>query len=83
MLGVAETDQQITCPAFLKQFCSLGVQFHERFAAFPAHHLHVLPAQLGADPGAERFADRLLRGEPRGQKRPGSCVGEAIADFSG
>jgi hypothetical protein len=57
-----------------KQFFPLAVQHHERLAGFLAPDLHVLPAQLRADAGAERLGNGLLGREPRREERRGIFV---------
>ncbi len=81
VLRVAQADvNDVTSP--LRQEPRSGVmQHYERPAAFFAADLHVLPAKLASNPGAERFGDGLLRGEARGDVGRGELVREAILDF--
>ena len=77
----AEVDE--VAAAFPEQVESLAVQHHVRLAGVVLGHLHVVPAELGADAGAERLGDRLLGGEPRGQKRRGILVPQAVLNLGG
>ena len=64
----------VAAAASLEQFLPLAVQDDVRRAGVAAGDLHVEPAQLGADAGAERLGDRLLGGEARGQTWRGVFV---------
>src|SRR5437660_6696717 len=57
------------------------MQNHKRFAALLTSYLHVVPAKLGANAGAERFRNGFLRCEPCGEKRGGHAMGKTIANL--
>src|SRR5438876_858186 len=69
ILGVAEAKVKFRAAAPLEEFLPVVVQNDERLARFLAAHFQVLPAELFADPGAERLGDGLLGRETGGEKR--------------
>src|SRR5207249_3905073 len=68
--------------ALLEKCLAARVEDDEGLAGFFATHFNVLPSELSADAGAERFGDRFFGRKPRGEKRRGITMGEAIGDFS-
>ena len=84
MVGrVADAEMDEVAAPFLEQFLPLAVQHYVRLARVALGHLHVVPAQLGTDAGAERLRDRLLGGETRGQAWGGVFVPQAVVDLGG
>src|SRR6266568_3908361 len=69
ILRVAEAEVKFRAAAPLEKFLSVVVQNDERLARCLAPHFEVLPAEMFADPRAERFGDGLLGREACGEKR--------------
>jgi len=67
---------------FFQQQQALVMQNDERFARRFSAYLKVLPAQLTANPGSERFGDGFLGGKARRQERRGIAVRQAIGEFT-
>src|SRR5438552_16654551 len=82
-LGMAEADEHGARASGLQQLLAGLVQDHEGLAAFFAPDFHVLPAEFGADAGAEGFGNSLLGRKARGQEWGGGFVRKTIADFIG
>src|SRR5256885_1047594 len=68
IVRVTQAELEPRAAADFEKLLPAAVQDDEGLARFLAAHLHVLPTQLLANAGAERLGDRLLGGEPRGQK---------------
>ena len=80
---VADAKVDEVAASFPEQIEPLAVHHHVRLAGVVLGHLHVVPAELGADAGAECLGDCLLGGEPRGQKRRGILVPQAVLNLGG
>src|SRR5262249_38023841 len=82
MLGVTERDQGGGHPPFTAKVFSRPTQYQKRFAAGFLSDINAPPAHRFADPGAERFRDRLLRGETRRQMAGWKFHRHRILDFT-
>src|SRR5262245_32898718 len=83
IVGVAQAEMKPHATALLEKLLSSVVQDDERLARFLPPHFHVLPAQLLADPRAERFGNGFFGREAGRQKRRREAVRQAIGDFPG
>ena len=80
---VADTEVDEVAATFVEQIESLPMQNDERCTGVVLGHLDIMPAKLGTDASAERLGDRLLGGEPRGQKRRGILAPQAVLNLGG
>jgi hypothetical protein len=81
LLRVADAQVNDAPAALLQERLSFFVENDEWFAAFFSAHFHVVPAELRADAGAERFGNRFFRREPRRDEWRGIFVRETIGNF--
>ncbi len=81
LLRVTEGQMQFAPAALLEKSFPAVMEDDERLAGFFAANLHVLPAKLRANAGAEGLGNRLFRGESRRQMWRGVSVRETIRDF--
>ncbi len=65
----------------LQQLFPGRMQDYERFAAFLASDLHIVPAKLRADARAEGLGNGFLGRKTRRQERRRHAMRQAVADF--
>jgi hypothetical protein len=82
-LGMAQAYQDDAGLAFLEEPQAGSMENNEWFTALLSSHFHVLPAQLGADPGAKSLGNGLFGRESRREERRWNAVRQAIFNLVG
>ena len=80
-LRMAKADQNSPRVPRLEQFLPRPMKNDERFSALFFADLHILPAELSANPGPEGFGNRFLGRKPRCQKWSRRLVRQTITNL--